>query len=136
MTDNKCRRIALVDRWLNTKIAYKAIKDSDDENEYVNRNGKVIKTYEVEVNIELEYGKPWRYAKVAHDFDDDNTDTDDVILQKRKRGRPCKEKTRTRGPSAYNIFVKSVMEQVKENNPGCSTRELMKKCAELWHAAK
>jgi hypothetical protein len=57
---------------------------------------------------------------------------------KRKRGRPAIEKKRkgVRGPSAYNLYVRSVMDQVKRDYPTKTTRECMTICAGLWRAAK
>ena len=39
-----------------------------------------------------------------------------------------------RAPSAYNIFVKDVMNDVRDANPGMSLGECMKKCSAQWKA--
>lgn len=62
----------------------------------------------------------------------------ELPVMKRGRGRP---KTKPdvlyhRAPTAYNLFVKGVMAQVKAELPGASSKECMQRCAMLWKEHK
>lgn len=72
-------------------------------------------------------------AVAKEDSDSDNED------KPKKRGRPAKvrldkdgnEKPK-RAPSAYNLFVKKRIEQLKTEQPETSAKELMKIAAGEW----
>lgn len=56
-----------------------------------------------------------------------------------KRGKKssgeAKEKKK-REPTAYNLFIKSKMAEIKETNPEIKGKELMRAAVEAWNAEK
>lgn len=54
----------------------------------------------------------------------------------KKRGRPAKEKRCTRGLTAYNIFFKAKMGEVRKAMPGLSNNEYAKEIGKLWTEQK
>lgn len=133
----KCRRVLLVERQWNTRVVPHIVQES--EHEYVNKHGKEIIEKELIMAPMLTAGKLWRCAQEPHaqaHTKDVDLDLESPIIEKRGRGRPRKEKTRTREPSAYNVFVQSIMNKVKGDYPGMTTREHMRVCAGLWATEK
>lgn len=43
---------------------------------------------------------------------------------------------RTRAPTAYNMFMKKTLPEVRAANPGVKQKEIMKMAAQLWRTHK
>lgn len=53
-----------------------------------------------------------------------------------KKDKEPKEEKKPRAPTAYNIFMKNKMNELKETNPELNNVERMKKAAEAWSESK
>ena len=47
-----------------------------------------------------------------------------------------KVKTKRRGPTAYNVFLKVKLEELSKTHPEVPCKERMKMAATAWHAQK
>jgi hypothetical protein len=53
-----------------------------------------------------------------------------------KKEKEPKEEKKHRAPTAYNIFMKNKMNELKETNPELNNVDRMKKAAEAWSESK
>jgi hypothetical protein len=53
-----------------------------------------------------------------------------------KKDKEPKEDKKPRAPSAYNLFMKEKMGELKESHPDLNNIERMKMAAEMWSASK
>ena len=140
-------------RWVLSK--YGEIVDVLVE-EYANTDGDLIKVYEQHAVQSSEEALPSYLVSKRNTppttppnlrkYAEEMRKREDAELQqlsrdirdapKKKRGRPTKERRCTREPTAYNLFVRSVMQEVKDRMPDSKNAERMVECARLWQEHK
>jgi len=105
---------------LNSKIIEKfsAIILEDDTNRTVTEMKKILGEV---------------YKDVKNEKVDVDTDSDDDNKTK-KRGRPSKKNGNKpkKAPSAYNIFMKKKMLELKESDPSIPPKDLLKVASTYW----
>ena len=89
-------------------------------------------TEEVKIN-EMKKKLSEIYKKVSEEIVSDDEDKKVKKVKKEKVDKEVKEKKK-REPTAYNLFLKSKMTELKDN--GMTVREKMTECGRLWKIEK
>jgi Ni,Fe-hydrogenase III large subunit len=65
-----------------------------------------------------------------------NKSSNEVQPTKQKAGKANNEEKKPRAPTAYNLFMKEKMTELKESHPSLTNIERMKMAAEAWSQSK
>jgi hypothetical protein len=76
---------------------------------------------------------PEKLDQLLFQFSDELHNDNDIFASSKSKKK--KEKN-SRPPTAYNLFVKAKMEEIKSQNPDLKNTELMAKAAQCWKQHK
>lgn len=70
------------------------------------------------------------------EFENGNKISNEAQPTKQKAGKANNEEKKPRAPTAYNLFMKEKMTELKESHPSLTNIERMKMAAEAWTESK